>query len=416
MTVALAAYRMVTAGLSPFVPRLLYARAVRGKELVHRQDERLAKRLPHRPDGEVIWLHGASIGETRLLVQLADSLRKLRPHAFLLFTSQTRTSAELISDFLPDNAQHQLAPVDTPAATRRFISHWQPDLCIFAEGEIWPNLLLAAEASEARLALVNARMTAKSITGWTRLRHTARKLFSHFDLILAADHRTAEGLASITGQDVPAFGSLKVVGDGATGDEEPSLPNFGWQGPVVLGASTHDGEEKLLLDCLDLMEPETRLIIAPRHPERGDEVEALLTNQGAEYARISAGDIPLASTKILLADTVGDMPKWYAMADHVYLGGAHSPGIGGHNPLEPLSHGKRVLTGPHTSNCTDTVADLEPLGAISIVRTAEEIAASCRSEAPIDVDALKSYFAAGRKRLDDAAAKLSNLLSPQPLR
>ena len=173
MTVALTVYRMATAGLSPFVPRLLNARVATGKELAERTDERLARSLPARPGGEVIWLHGASIGETRLLVALAKALRELRPNAFLLFTSQTRTSAELITDLLPEKARHQLAPVDTPSATRRFIDHWKPDLCIFAEGEIWPNLLMAARSSAARLALVNARMTDKSISGWSRLKRTA---------------------------------------------------------------------------------------------------------------------------------------------------------------------------------------------------------------------------------------------------
>ncbi|MEM6410021.1 MAG: glycosyltransferase N-terminal domain-containing protein [Pseudomonadota bacterium] len=412
MTVALTVYRMATAGLSPFVPRLLNARVATGKELAERTDERLARSLPARPGGEVIWLHGASIGETRLLVALAKALRELRPNAFLLFTSQTRTSAELITDLLPENARHQLAPVDTPSATRRFIDHWKPDLCIFAEGEIWPNLLMAARSSDARLALVNARMTDKSISGWSRLKRTARALFGRFDLILAADRRTATGLSHLIGSDIQAFGNLKTVDKTtlANAQERETLP---WEGPILLGASTHAGEEALLIDCLQLMGAETRLILAPRHPERGDEIAALLNTNGISFSQASAGETPEIDTKVLLADTVGDMPRWYAAADHVYLGGAHAPGIGGHNPLEPLSYGKRVLTGPHTTNCADTVADLKPLGAISIVRSAEDIASACNVPPAFDRTSLEHYFAAGRQRLDDAAGQLAALLAPQ---
>ncbi|MEO0881770.1 MAG: glycosyltransferase N-terminal domain-containing protein [Pseudomonadota bacterium] len=413
MTVALTVYRIATAGLSPLVPQLLNARVAKGKEIADRQSERLARHLPTRPRGEVIWLHGASVGETRLLIEVADALRKLRPDAFLLFTSQTRTSAELVADLLPEHSQHQLAPVDTPSATRRFIAHWEPDLCIFAEGEIWPNLLLAAQSSHAKLALINARMTEKSITGWSRIKRTAQRLFSRFDLILAADTRTAAGLSQLTGQDVPAFGNLKTVRESARPADGPARVAFAWDGPVLLGASTHPGEEVLLLDSLAQMAAGSRLILAQRHPERGDDIDALLTARGVRSARWSRGEVPQQDTEVLLADTIGDMHQWYDMADWVYLGGAHVPDIGGHNPLEPLGFGKPVLTGPHTTNFADMIEDLKPLGAITIVKTAKDIAAACTDANATDTDAINAYFATGRKRLQEAAARLVDLLVPE---
>jgi len=413
MTIALAVYRMATAGLSPLVPRMLNARVAQGKEVADRRSERLAKELPRRPAGEVIWLHGASVGETRLLLQLAAALREIRPAAFLLFTSQTKTSAELMERLAPENAQHQFAPVDTPFATRRFIDHWQPDICIFAEGEIWPNLLLAAQESDAKLALVNARMTHKSISGWNRWRQTAKKLFSRFDLILAADTRTASGLSDIVGKNIAVFGNLKSIPAKANHSAPPQSEAVSWPGPILLGASTHEGEEELLMESLAELDDHTRLILAPRHPDRGDDIAAELERRGLPHVRWSKHETPHHDTKVLLADTIGDMATWYRLSDHVYLGGAHRPGIGGHNPLEPLSHGRAVLTGPHTTNFTDMMKQLEEFGAVRMVRSADDLAKACKDKMVLDTAALGTYFETGQARLKDAAAQLSALLPSQ---
>ncbi|MEM9668600.1 MAG: glycosyltransferase N-terminal domain-containing protein [Pseudomonadota bacterium] len=416
MTVVLAFYRMATAGLSPLVPQLLNARAAMGKEISERRSERLARHLQPPPGGELIWLHGASVGETKLLVNLAKAIQKRRPEAFFLFTSQTRTSAELMEDLPLARALHQFAPIDTPSATKRFIAHWQPDLCIFAEGEIWPNLLRAAQVSEAKLALVNARMTPKSISNWTRWKRTARNLFSQFDVILAADRNTAHGLSEITGRNISPYGSLKCGAHNALQTDHSEKRQFDWAGPILLGASTHAGEEEFLIDSLPLLPDDTRLILAPRHPERGDELTAFLAQRRLLFARWSKGDWPTRQTKVLLADTMGEMPTWFSMSDHIYLGGAHLSGIGGHNPLEPLSYGKQIMTGPHASNFADIIEDLQAIDAVDIVRTTDDVAASFAKPLMPNKNALEDYFSAGRQRLNDAAETLDKLLPPSGIK
>ncbi|MEZ5945665.1 MAG: glycosyltransferase N-terminal domain-containing protein [Hyphomonas sp.] len=198
MTPALHAYRFLTGALAPFAGFVLRKRAAAGKEDYLRLNERYAKRMPaRRSSAPLIWLHGASVGEASLLLELGNRLLAERPDLMLLYTSQTLTSARLIEPRLPQNAFHQMAPLDTPAAARRFIRHWSPDLCIFGEGEIWPNLILEAERIGARRALVNGRMTEKSAKGWMRARHTFQYLVGKFDAVLAADEDTARRLASL---------------------------------------------------------------------------------------------------------------------------------------------------------------------------------------------------------------------------
>ena len=412
MTMGLTLYRLASAGLAPLAPSVLRARTSNGKEPRDRQNERFARLLLARPPGQVIWLHGASLGETKLTRTLGEQLRTHCPDAFLLFTSQSRTSAEQFGSLDIPNAHHQLAPIDTPASASRFIAHWTPDLCIFAEGEIWPNLILAADKSAAKLALVNARMTDRSIAGWQRWPGSARRVFSTFDLILAADVRTADGLSAIIGKDIKPFGSLKTAQtDPVARPRAPGI-DLGWDGPVLLGASTHEGEEALLLDALDALPAGSRLILAPRHPERGDAIAETLANQSRAFVRRAHGDAVTADTAVLLADTIGEMTHWYAVADHVYLGGAHVPGIGGHNPIEPLAFGKPVLTGPYATNFADMIAELQSLSVVKTVSTATEIAEACRTQAAVDASALDRYFAQGRTRLETACRALAELILP----
>ena len=210
MTFALHVYRVLTSALSPFLGFVLSARVKQGKEDFSRRNERMARHLPVlRNNGVLVWLHGASVGESRLLLELGNRLLDERPDLMLLFTSQTQTSAKLMGPMLPDNAVYTMAPIDTPAAARRFIRHWKPSLCIFGEGEIWPNLILEAEKAGAKRALVNARMTEKSAQGWQRFHQTFRALVGRFDAVLAADEDTARRLANLMGKPVVCAGNLK---------------------------------------------------------------------------------------------------------------------------------------------------------------------------------------------------------------
>lgn len=382
MILGLSLYRFFTRLATPAMGFVLQHRVTRGKDKAHRLNERRADTLPLRPERQLIWLHGASVGESMLLLETAARLRSSHPDAAFLFTCQTLTGADTITNTLEADsrfsgawAQQNMAPVDLPSVAKRFIAHWQPDLAIFAEGEIWPNLLLQLQSKDIPTALINARMTTKSISGWRRWPRTARAVFSCFDKVLASDKKTAIGIENLRGAPVPCPGNLKSalpVPRVNEADVEALRKAIGDR-PVLVAASTHSGEETLILDAYMQMAARPFLIIAPRHPERGDQIERLLSLSRLEFSRRSVDSAPSANADVLLADTLGEMGLWYRLATTVYLGGGHTPGVGGHNPLEAIRLGKPVLTGPSLFNFEEIADKLVSLKALTIVDSVEDI-------------------------------------------
>ncbi len=368
-------YRAATRLIGLAAGGILGRRVRDGKEEAARLNERHARRLPPRPDGTLVWLHGASVGESQMLFGLGMRLLAARPDLILLYTSQTQTSARLLADMLPERAVHQYAPLDTPGRARRFIAHWKPDLCIFGEGEIWPNLIYEAKRSGAAMAMVNARMTAKSLKGWRRWRGLLRHTLGQFDIILAADAQTASGLSGLLQRTIPCPGNLKsaLPPPPANAAELAALrDNFVSGRKCYVAASTHAGEEELFLEAMAASD--AALIIAPRHPERAGEITDLLNARGLDFVQRSLGQSPMQETHTLLADTLGEMGLWYRLADAVYLGGGHLQSVGGHNPLEPVRLGVPVVTGPHTHNFKSVMHELTQAGHVRIAETSADIA------------------------------------------
>ncbi len=414
MSPALFFYRRITSCIGPFAPSIFRKRAKAGKEDVDRIHERLARNLPPRLPGPLIWLHGASVGESLVLLGLGNRLLEQRPDLMLLYTSQTQTSAKLLSKSLPDRALHQMAPVDTPGAARRFIRHWQPDTCIFAEGEIWPNLIVEADRSGAKLALVNARMTQKSLKGWGRFKGMARNIFYRFDLIVASDQLTAGGLALLLKRAILGAGNLKSALPPPTASQDDVAvlqSSFIGDRRCWLAASTHEGEEALFLEAVSA-EPKTAVIIAPRHPERGNEVEALINARGLNCARRSRGDAPTADTHVLLADTIGEMGLWFALCDAVYLGGANAENVGGHNPHEPLRFGLPVVTGPHGFNFQAAMHDLADRNLLEIANAPDALRECLQDARPPDAAALDALQAEADAPMQQTLDYLAPLLPP----
>lgn len=363
MTLGLALYKLMTSLIAPFLGAFFRRRARAGKENTARIHERFSRDLIARPNGPLIWFHAASVGESQLQLELARRLIAQGLDQFVfLFTCQTQTAAGLIQSALQtEPAFHgradvqQMAPVDTAGSVKRFLDHWTPRLVIFAEGEIWPNLLMGLQKREIPAALINARMTEKSILGWLRWKRTARHLFQSYQILVAADLQTKTGLEELSGKPVLNPGNLKsaLPSPGVDTEELERLQQTIGSRPILLAASTHPSEEAFIVDALMQIEPKPFLIIAPRHPERGDEVDALLSCTKLAVSRRSVDDALTPETDVLLADTIGEMGLWYRLADTVYLGGGHAPGIGGHNPLEALRFKKPVMTGPSLFNFSD---------------------------------------------------------------
>lgn len=381
MTLGLHLYKLMTFLIAPFLGAFFRRRAKAGKEDASRINERFARNLIARPDGPLIWFHAASVGESQLQLELARRLIHQGKDGFtFLFTCQTMTASKLIRDTLREDERfrgrtdlQQMAPVDTSASVRRFLDHWSPHLVIFAEGEIWPNLLMDLQRRDVPTALINARMTERSILGWMRWKRTSRRLFQSYHTLIAADLQTKTGLEDLSGKPVLCPGNLKsaLPSPGVDTQELETLKQKIGDRPVLLAASTHAGEEAFIIDAFMQIDPKPFLIIAPRHPERGDDVDALLSCTKLAISRRSVDNALASETDVLLADTIGEMGLWYRLADTVYLGGGHAPGIGGHNPLEALRLRKPVITGPSLFNFSDLSKRLTTQSGFTIVEDAE---------------------------------------------
>ena len=378
-------YRTATRAAEPFLGIWLRHRARTGKEDGDRLPERFARSKVDLTPSRLVWMHGASIGETRLLIEVARQLSQERPELHFLFTSQTRTAGELISRAIENTpelttrSRYQLAPIDTPAVAARFIDNWQPRLCVFAEGDVWPNLVSEAHSRSIPTALINARMTSRSINGWRRWRSFAAEVFSKFDILLAADSHTAVGLSDLAQRPVVSAGNLKLslsVSPPSPEDVQAVRSAFTGGRACLVAVSTHEGEEAWVLDAIEGIEPRPCLILIPRHPERRSEIIEILDQRSLSYSVRSRGEVPSVSDEVLLCDTLGEVSLFASVADSVYLGGGHAEGVGGHNPVEIFRLGKPVFSGPDVFNFEDLVEELRGDPAFRIVRTQEELRSS----------------------------------------
>ena len=410
-------WRAAAATLEPLAPALLRHRAARGKEDAARLPERLGRASQPRAPGPLAWLHGASVGEGLSLLPLAQALAARRPDLAILLTTGTATSARLLAPRLPPGVVHQFAPVDAPGPAGRFIAHWRPALAVFVESEVWPNLLHAARAGGTRTALVSARLSQGSLRGWARAPRSARALFGGFDLVLAQDDAAAAGLRALGARDGGRL-NLKRAGDplplDAAAAERTRAALLG--APLVVAASTHPGEDEVALDAfLRLDRPDARLVLVPRHPERGAAVMEAARRRGLFVARRSAGFTP-ESTRVHVADTLGELGLWYALADTALIGGSLLPGPGGHNPLEPARSGAPIISGSHVENWAQVYADLGD--AVTYATDAEALAAAWSADLDDRVAARArgarggEIARAGDAGLGSAVDALAGLLPP----
>ena len=341
-------WRLATRVLTPVAPLLLRQRAARGKEDWARLNERLGIAGLARPAGRLIWLHGASVGESLSALPLIE---KLKGQGTVLVTSGTVTSAAMMSQRLPAGALHQYVPLDTPGAVARFLDHWKPDAGLFIESDLWPNLIGAARARGVKLALVNARISAASAERWRWARRSVKALLSAFDMVLAQDDEVAQRFRGLGARQVEVVGSLKADAPPLTTDEDAlAAMRQAIDGrPVLLAAQTHPGEDETVLPAHDLLRarfPDLLTILIPRHTARGTDLEMLCGTRAVK--RRSAGGRISSQTAIYIADTMGEMGLFYRLAPFCFLGGTLVP-LGGHNPLEPAALHCAVLAGPHTA-------------------------------------------------------------------
>jgi 3-deoxy-D-manno-octulosonic-acid transferase len=368
------AWRWLGIAVTPLAPLLLRERAARGKEDRARMSERLGVASVARPDGRLVWIHGASVGESLAALPLIEKL--LAEDIRVLVTSGTVTSASMMQARLPPGAIHQYVPLDTPRAAARFLDYWRPDAGLFVESDLWPNLLLEAQRRGVKLALINARISERSAAGWRRAPQMARTLLGVFDRILAQDEDFAVRFRALGAHDVTVAGSLKADAPPLSCDETAlaAMRAMIADRPLLLAAQTHPGEDETILPAHDQLRtrfPDLLTIIVPRHVERGPDIAMLC---GARIcARRAAGEPVTADTAIYVADTMNELGLFYRLPAFCFLGGTLVP-MQGHNPLEPAILNCAILAGPSRANSARAFEEVLRAQGFGDVQTSADIA------------------------------------------
>jgi 3-deoxy-D-manno-octulosonic-acid transferase len=357
----LRAYRALSAAATPLAPLLISRRLRAGKEHPQRWIERRGVARFKRPRGPLVWVHGASVGELASVIPLIEEIRT-RNFAVLV-TSGTRTSATLAEQRMPSGVMHQFVPLDVPRFVARFLDHWQPDLGLFVEADLWPNMILSSTERGVPLILVNGRMSERSFDRWRYAPHTIAALLRRFDLCLAQSAIDATRYAELGAPRLGTTGNLKLdVPAPSVAEDKLRAAKFAiGQRPTIAAASTHPGEESLLIDVhrrLHASFPGLLTIIVPRHPNRGRAIADLAAAAGLKTQLRSTGHLPQLDTEVYVADTLGELGLIYRLAAIVFMGGSLTSN-GGHNPVEAAKLAVPIVHGPHVWNFAEIYAALD---------------------------------------------------------
>ncbi len=364
--------------LSPLAPSLLARRLARGKEQQDRTDEKLGVASLTRPKGKLVWLHATSIGEATSCLGLIAMLLKSRDDLNIVVTTTTLTAAEVLTPRLPKRSFHQYAPLDTPGAVRRFLKHWRPDLAVFAESEIWPNTIVQLHKRQVPIALVNGRISKRSLRRWRKASGLIRALLARFDHISAQSHKDEQRLASLGPYNTICYGNMKADVSPAPVSQKLLLELTRQIGRrhMWLAASTHKGEEEIILECHTILKaqfPDLLTIIVPRHRERAEAILTLPGMQNLTVTTRSSGSSIHKGTDIYLADTLGELPLFYELSRVSFIGGSLVK-VGGHNPIEAIDGSSAILNGPHVNNFKDMYGMLNLHGGAIKITDGTELA------------------------------------------
>ena len=362
--------------LLPYIFFHLLWRARKQPEYLEHIGERFGF-YPMRCDKPVIWLHTVSVGETRAAASLVRRLRETYPDHQLLLTHTTPTGRAASEQLYGDDVLRVYLPYDYPFAVKRFVNHFRPRIGILLETEIWFNLIHACHAEKIPLLLLNARLSEKSARGYERVARLTRNSLEKLTAIAAQTIDDAARLTALGASNVSVMGNLKY-------DIEPPPAmlelgkelrrQFGADRKIFLVASAREGEEALLLDALEQAAiPHLLTVIVPRHPQRFDEVAALLVRRGIRFQRRSEGRPVAPETQVILGDSMGEMFAYYAACDLAFIGGSLLP-FGGQNLIEACAVGKPVLIGPHTYNFAQASELAVASGAAMRVQDASDLA------------------------------------------
>src|SRR5215831_18364518 len=318
-------YQRLSSGLVPLAPALISRRLKQGKEDPARVGERRGVSQDVRPHGPMVWIHGASVGEVLASAALIERLRALNIR--ILLTSGTVTSAAIVAKRFPPDIIHQYVPFDSPRYVARFLNHWRPSLALFIESDLWPNLILQSAARRLPMVLINGRMSPRSFPRWRRAQNTISALLDKFDVCLAQSPTDAERFVALGCRSVITTGNLKldVPAPPADPDRLERLLLLTRGRPVVVAASTHPGEEEILIEAHKTLSgffAGLLTVIVPRHPDRGISIARTIIAAGLKPALRSREELPTAATDIYVGDTMGELGLFYRLAAIVFMGGS----------------------------------------------------------------------------------------------
>lgn len=372
---ALSLYRWGGVVAYPVISTFVAWRTARGKEDRARKSERYGYPSAARPEGPLVWVHAASVGETNAMVPLIKEVS--RRGITVLLTTGTVTSAAVAHSRLEGEVIHQYVPLDLRPVVRRFLEYWQPDLALFAESEIWPTTIVELGHRHIPQVLVNARMSDRSFRRWSMASNIASALFENLALVIAQSELDSARFQELGALPVLVSGNLKA--DSGMADPDPFALNRLKQqiGDRLTWAaiSTFDGEEKAAAQVQKALKGRLDLlsIIVPRHPERAGEIEEMLVEDGLKVARRSRNDSIAADTDVYLGDTIGEMSLYLTLTEVAFVGRSLTA-EGGQNPLEPAMMGCAILSGGHVGNFRESYQMLARNGSARMVRDAEMLA------------------------------------------
>jgi len=369
-------YRLASAAATPLAPTLLAHRLKHGREHPARMEERYGETQIARPEGPLVWVHGASVGELVAVIPLIERIH--RKEFAVLCTSGTVSSAQVAEQRLPPDVIHQFVPIDAPRFVERFFDHWRPDLALFVESDLWPNLIITAKERGIPLILVNGRVSERSFNRWRFVPSTIGALLRSFDLCLAQSAGHAARYRDLGAPRISTTGNLKldVPEPPADAAELAALRGAIGDRPTIAAASTHAGEETALIEAHRRLRntfPHLLTIIAPRHPDRGPGIVEIANAAGLSTTLRSRGALPDLSDDIYVVDTMGELGLVYRVAPIVFVGGSLAS-HGGQNPIEPIKLGAAILHGPHVWNFREIYDALDAAHGADVVADVGKLA------------------------------------------
>ena len=364
-------YKILTYLFYPFAPIYIYFRKINGKEDPQRYKEKLSKIIVSRDKGFLIWIHMASVGEAMSVLPLIENFIEDKKVSKILLTSITKSSGKILEKKYNENSKvvHQFLPLDIPILTRIFLGHWKPNLSIFVDSEIWPNLIWEVKNMKIPLLLVNARITEKTFKRWRLVKNFSKMIFEKFDLCISANKKTVNFLKILGAKNVKDYGNLKFskLKNDLNKNLDIEFENKILSRKIWCAASTHSPEEILCAKSHLKIKKEYNnilTIIIPRHIDRSVTIYDNLTNLNLKVVRSSNLKNVDEGTDVILVDSYGEALKFYSISKCVFLGKSLVESLtkdSGQNPIEPARLGCKILHGPNVSNFEDIYKYLETL-------------------------------------------------------